>query len=167
MLPSREQLDGIVSALGKYISLVRAYHMEETAVLLNMARLDLQMKIHSISDSELQALCDVLESEYILPAADDSSDSSWRANVFCQRRPRTASVHTRLALPQPRPCHCRLRIQSTAFYWNLMPCKPAANGPAAQFAGHGRRHDRGIDDPWVRRRRIASVISFLPQRNAI
>ena len=34
MLPSREQLDGIVSALGKYISLVRAYHMEETAVLL-------------------------------------------------------------------------------------------------------------------------------------
>src|SRR6516162_6362386 len=76
MLPSREQLDGIVSALGKYISLVRAYHMEETAVLLNMARLDLQMKIHSISDSELQALCDVLESEYILPAAHDNSDSS-------------------------------------------------------------------------------------------
>jgi hypothetical protein len=30
-----------------------------------MARLDLQMKIHSISDSELQALCDALESEYI------------------------------------------------------------------------------------------------------
>ena len=76
MLPRREQLGGIVSALGKYISLVRAYHMEETAVLLNMARLDLQMKIHSISDSELQALCDVLESEYILPAAHDSSDSS-------------------------------------------------------------------------------------------
>ena len=76
MLPSREQLDGIVSALGKYISLVRAYHMEETAVLLNMARLDLQMKIHSISDSELQALCDALESEYISPAADrDNSDS--------------------------------------------------------------------------------------------
>ena len=44
-----------------------------------------------------------------------------------------------------------------------MPCKPAANGPAAQFAGHGRRYDRGIDDPWVRRRRIASVISFLPR----
>ena len=74
MLPSREQLDGIVSALGKYISLVRAYHMEETAVLLNMARLDLQMKIHSISDSELQALCDALESKYILPAA--AQDSS-------------------------------------------------------------------------------------------
>ena len=76
MLPSREQLDGIVSALGKYISLVRAYHMEETAVLLNMARLDLQMKIHSISDSELQALCDALESKYIsLAAHRDNSDS--------------------------------------------------------------------------------------------
>jgi hypothetical protein len=43
--------------------------MEETAVLLNMARLDLQMKIHSISDSELQALCDAVEGEYLSPKA--------------------------------------------------------------------------------------------------
>ena len=100
MLPSREQLDGIVSALGKYISLVRAYHMEETAVLLDMARLDLQMKIHSISDSELQALCDVLESEYILPAADDSSDS-------CPHPARTAATKT-LPLPIANPVNCIL-----------------------------------------------------------
>ena len=94
MLPSREQLDGIVSALGKYISLVRAYHMEETAVLLNMARLDLQMKIHSISDSELQALCDALESEYILPAA--AQDSS------CPHPARPAATKT-LPLPIANP----------------------------------------------------------------
>jgi hypothetical protein len=99
MLPSREQLDGIVSALGKYISLVRAYHMEETAVLLNMARLDLQMKIHSISDSELQALCDALESEYILPAA--AQDSS------CPRPACPAATKT-LPLPIANPVNCIL-----------------------------------------------------------
>ena len=96
MLPRREQLGGIVSALGKYISLVRAYHMEETAVLLNMARLDLQMKIHSISDLELQALCDALESEYISPAtAHDISDS-------CPHPARTAATKT-LPLPIANP----------------------------------------------------------------
>src|SRR5215475_7018798 len=98
MLPSREQLDRIVSALGKYISLVRAYHMEETAVLLNMARLDLQMKIHSISDSELQALCDALESEYILPAA--AQDGS------CPHSGRPATKT--LPLPIANPVNCIL-----------------------------------------------------------
>jgi hypothetical protein len=96
MLPSREQLDGIVSALGKYISLVRAYHMEETAVLLNMARLDLQMKIHSISDSELQALCDVLESKYSSPAADHNGSDS------CPHPARPAATKT-LPLPITNP----------------------------------------------------------------
>ena len=39
MQPSRtEQLNGIVSALDEYINLVRAYQMEETAVLLDMAK---------------------------------------------------------------------------------------------------------------------------------
>jgi hypothetical protein len=68
MQPSRtEQLNGIVSALDEYISLVRAFQMEETAVLLDMAKLDLQMKIHSISDWEFHALCDALEDRHGSP----------------------------------------------------------------------------------------------------
>jgi len=56
-----ELLSGIVAALSEYINVVRSCHLPETAVLLDMAKLDLQMKIHSISDLELQALCDALE----------------------------------------------------------------------------------------------------------
>jgi len=73
MQPSRtEQLNGIVSALDEYISLVRAFQMEETAVLLDMAKLDLQMKIHSISDWEFHALCDALEDRHVSPRVHNS-----------------------------------------------------------------------------------------------
>lgn len=76
MQPSRtEQLNGIVSALDEYISLVRAFQMEETAVLLDMAKLDLQMKIHSISDWEFHALCDALEDRHVAPRAHNSESS--------------------------------------------------------------------------------------------
>src|SRR5262245_3838847 len=58
MPPDRtEQLSSIVTALTGYIDVVRSFHLRETAVLLDMAKLDLQMKIHAISDRELHALC--------------------------------------------------------------------------------------------------------------
>jgi len=56
-----ERLNGIVAALNDYIEVVRAYDLDETAGLLRMAKLDLQMRIHDISDEELQALCEALE----------------------------------------------------------------------------------------------------------
>jgi hypothetical protein len=56
-----ERLNGIVAALNDYIEVVRAYDLDETAGLLRMAKLDLQMRIHDISDVELQALCEALE----------------------------------------------------------------------------------------------------------
>src|SRR5260370_7623263 len=56
-----ERLNGIVATLNDYIDVVRAYDLDETAALLRMAKLDLQMRIHDISDEELQALCEALE----------------------------------------------------------------------------------------------------------
>lgn|GEM_PF-2690005 len=56
-----ERLNAIVAALNDYIEVVRAYELDETAALLRMAKLDLQMRIHDISDEELQALCEALE----------------------------------------------------------------------------------------------------------
>jgi hypothetical protein len=95
MQPSRtEQLNGIVSALDEYISLVRAFQMEETAVLLDMAKLDLQMKIHSISDWEFHALCDALEDRHVSPRA-HSSESSPRPD----RRTRTKILPLPIANP--------------------------------------------------------------------
>jgi hypothetical protein len=56
-----ERLNGIVAALNDYIDVVRAYDLDGTAALLRMAKLDLQMHIHDISEEELQALCEALE----------------------------------------------------------------------------------------------------------
>jgi len=56
-----ERLNGIVAALNDFIDVVRAYDLEDTAALLRMAKLDLQMQIHDISDEELQALCEAVE----------------------------------------------------------------------------------------------------------
>jgi hypothetical protein len=56
-----ERLNVIVAALNDYIDVVRACDLDETAGLLRMAKLDLQMRIHHISDEELQALCEALE----------------------------------------------------------------------------------------------------------
>jgi hypothetical protein len=62
MQPSRtERLNGIVAALSEYISEVRGYDMPQTAVLLDMAKLDLQTRIHAISDREFRALCEAIE----------------------------------------------------------------------------------------------------------
>lgn len=62
MQPSKtERLKEIVAALNEYIAVVSGYDMQETEVLLRMAKLDLQMRIHSVSDHELHALCDALE----------------------------------------------------------------------------------------------------------
>ena len=56
-----ERLNSIVTALNDYIDVVRAYDLDGTATLLRMAKLDLQLHIHDISDEELQALCEAVE----------------------------------------------------------------------------------------------------------
>ncbi len=63
-----ELLNGIVAALNDYIDVVRAYDLEQTAALLRMVKLDLQMHIHDISHEELQALCEALEEGQAPPA---------------------------------------------------------------------------------------------------
>ena len=63
-----ERLSSIVSALSTYIEVASAYELEETAELLRIAKLDLQMRIHVITNQELQALCDVLEVGRMPPA---------------------------------------------------------------------------------------------------
>jgi len=78
MQPDRaERLSGIVAALSEYINVVRRYHLRATAVLLDAAKLDLQMRIHSISDQEFHALCDALETARpdVCPAGSEAASS--------------------------------------------------------------------------------------------
>ena len=102
-----ERLNGIVEALTEYIDVVRAYDMDGTATLLGMAKLDLQMHIHDISDEELQALCEVVEAGQAgqrACAAVPSPISSAReqhphANVVLPKTP----VSDRILVDPPRP----------------------------------------------------------------
>ena len=56
----RRRLHDLVTALDAHIGTVRAEGLGHTATLLAMAKLDLQMQIHGISDAELRALSDAV-----------------------------------------------------------------------------------------------------------
>jgi hypothetical protein len=95
MQPSKiERLKEIVAALNEYIGTVNSYDMQETAVLLGMAKLDLQMKIHSVSDRELHALCDALETRRPRP-----SENGSRAEPVKSSRSRRQGLGDVVALP--------------------------------------------------------------------
>jgi hypothetical protein len=56
-----ERLRGAASTLQEIIELLQAYELRETAQFLTMARVNLLMDIHGISDHELRELCGALE----------------------------------------------------------------------------------------------------------
>ena len=96
-----ERLSGIVDALNQYIEIVRGYDLDGTATLLGMAKLDLQMHIHDISDEELQALCDVVEAgqQTCAPVASRSESTHSHANLVLP----TSRVSERILIDAPRP----------------------------------------------------------------
>ena len=71
MAEKRRKLHDLVSALDAHIGTVRAEGLDHTATLLAMAKLDLQMQIHGISDAELRALSDAVAAA---PTATTDSD---------------------------------------------------------------------------------------------
>ena len=101
-----ERLSGIVDALTEYIDVVRAYDMDDTATLLGMAKLDLQMHIHEISDEELQALCEVVEAGQAgqqacapVPSPINAREQHAQASVVLPKTP----VSDRILVDTPRP----------------------------------------------------------------
>jgi hypothetical protein len=67
----RRRLNELVTALDGHIGTVRAEGLDHTATLLAMAKLDLQMQIHGISDAELRALSDAVAAA---PMPSDDAD---------------------------------------------------------------------------------------------
>jgi hypothetical protein len=56
-----DRLEAIVASLSRHIDTLHACGLHETKQLLAIVKLDLQMRIHDISDAELRALCATLE----------------------------------------------------------------------------------------------------------
>jgi hypothetical protein len=57
-----ERLQAILAAIDNHMEVLRGLGLGSTARMLAIAKLDLQMRLHGISDEELSALCAVLES---------------------------------------------------------------------------------------------------------
>jgi hypothetical protein len=55
-------LVGIVTDLDRYIAILETGETSVAALCLRMARMELQMKIHNITNEEFEALCDLMES---------------------------------------------------------------------------------------------------------
>ena len=57
-----ERLRAILAATDDHIDVLRSFGLDGTAQLLAIVKLDLQMQLHGISDEELDAFCEALES---------------------------------------------------------------------------------------------------------
>ncbi len=55
------RLSDIVAALDTYIGHLRKLGLKQSALLMDMTKLDLQMRIHDITEVELDALCKAIE----------------------------------------------------------------------------------------------------------
>lgn len=55
-----QQLEDVIASLGDHIKAARTNALELPAMLLEMARLELQTQLHSISSEELRGFCDAL-----------------------------------------------------------------------------------------------------------
>jgi hypothetical protein len=56
-----DQLKGVLRSLCEGAKLLRSYKFDCAAQLIEMARLELKMKIHNISEAELAEFCAMLE----------------------------------------------------------------------------------------------------------
>ena len=57
------RLSEIVAGLDAHIGLARSYGLRESALLLGVAKLDLLMRIHGVSERELDGLCKAIEQQ--------------------------------------------------------------------------------------------------------
>lgn len=92
-----DHFDAMLRTLDRYIGMTTACGFTDTARLLSMAKLDLQMRIHGIDDSEIQELARMLEAGLALRDGGETK----RACGKDRRTPRTAVG------PTQRPCATR------------------------------------------------------------
>ena len=57
-----ERLQAILAAIDNHIQALRNLGLDDTAWILAIAKLDMQMKLHDISDEEFKAFCEALDS---------------------------------------------------------------------------------------------------------
>lgn len=56
-----KRLEDVLEQISEAIAVVRSFKCDSAAALLEMAELELRMKVHDISEAELSAFCHELE----------------------------------------------------------------------------------------------------------
>lgn len=64
MKSSLIELESIIKSLDEHIAVTRSQNLSLTTQLLAMAKLNLQMTLHEITDQELRELCGAVDAEY-------------------------------------------------------------------------------------------------------
>jgi hypothetical protein len=98
-----EQLVSVIQSLSDHAALLRKRGWKDSVQLLEIAKLDLQMRVHTISDQELRALCAVLGSPEVTTSTialkrmlDRAGDTPPAPDLAASRRPSSRPV------PAPR-----------------------------------------------------------------
>jgi hypothetical protein len=63
-------LQAIIEATNRHIKVLRSFGLDDTAKIFAIAKLDLQTKLHGISDEELEAFCQAVDLKRGLSAAE-------------------------------------------------------------------------------------------------
>jgi hypothetical protein len=64
-----EPLEKAIALLDGLIKLTKAHGLDESALFLDMAKLQLQLDLHGITDEEFAAFCDALENGTLTPGS--------------------------------------------------------------------------------------------------
>jgi hypothetical protein len=63
-------LQAIIEATNRHIRMLQSFGLDDTAKIFAIAKLDLQTKLHDISDEELEAFCQAVDLKGGLGAAE-------------------------------------------------------------------------------------------------
>lgn len=102
----RERLSALLSSLDEDIELVKACEFTDTARLLGMAKLDLQMRLYGIGDDELRKFSQMLDEKIRSGGGGPALD----ATAACGATTTTATE----GVGDPAPCSAPERRRSAA-----------------------------------------------------
>jgi 16S rRNA U1498 N3-methylase RsmE len=94
-----ERLDSLIESLNADISFLRASGWNDSARLLEMAKLEIQMQGHSISDQELREFCAAIGPEGATTTAAISEASSATIDAVASQKQIARNSTARVVVP--------------------------------------------------------------------
>jgi hypothetical protein len=94
-----ERLDNLIESLNGHISFLRSSGWHDSARLLEMAKLEIQMQMHSISDQELRGFCAALGPEGATTTAASGEDLAMPMDSAASQKQNARNSPARVVVP--------------------------------------------------------------------